>query len=184
MLPIRRLFKITELEIHRQIENFQKQYIGLGEEARQFDQDGDTMHDPVVYRNQLERQRIEVEIENLSNLLKSIEYIAAEDLLAETTIQLGHKVELQVRYPDGESETMAVVLGTEVDSYILGKRNDLETRIISETSPLGKAIRGRKIGEEFATQAPGGNLHLKILEFKVSFLLEDTSLSQDWKGSR
>ena len=37
---------------------------------------------------------------------------------------------------------------------------------ISEDSPFGKALLGKKAGEEVAVEAPAGNIHYQILEIQ------------------
>ena len=37
---------------------------------------------------------------------------------------------------------------------------------ISEESPFGKALLGRKVGEEVIVEAPAGNLHYQILKIE------------------
>ena len=37
---------------------------------------------------------------------------------------------------------------------------------ISEDSPFGKALLGKKAGEEVVVEAPAGNIHYQILEIQ------------------
>ena len=38
--------------------------------------------------------------------------------------------------------------------------------LISDESPVGKALLGHKVGEEITAEAPSGNIVFKILEIK------------------
>ena len=56
-----------------------------------------------------------------------------------------------------EEETYEIVGSQEADS-MNGR--------ISEESPFGKALLGRKVGEEVIVEAPAGNLHYQILKIE------------------
>ena len=57
----------------------------------------------------------------------------------------------------GEEEAYQVVGSQEADP-MNGR--------ISEESPFGKALLGRKVGEEVVVEAPAGNLHYQILKIE------------------
>ena len=86
-------------------------------------------------------------------VLKNIEII--EDVKGKAkAVVIGVKVKvLDVEYGD-ESE-YRVVGSTEADPRS-GK--------ISDESPVGKALLGKKLGDEVIVEAPGGEFKLKIVE--------------------
>ena len=100
-----------------------------------------------------EQAKIEARIVEIEAMLKNVEII--EDVKGKAkTVVIGVKVKvLDVEYGD-ESE-YRVVGSTEADSTE-GK--------ISDESPMGKALLGKKIGDEVIVEAPGGEFKLKIVE--------------------
>ena len=100
-----------------------------------------------------EQAKIEARIVELEAMLKNIEIIEDVEGSAETVI-LGVKVKALDMEFDEECE-YRVVGSTEA--------NPLEGKI-SDESPLGKALLGKKIGDEVIVDAPAGELKFKILE--------------------
>ena len=100
-----------------------------------------------------EQAKIEARIVEIEAMLKNIEII--EDVKGKAkTVVIGVKVKvLDVEYGD-ESE-YRVVGSTEADPRS-GK--------ISDESPVGKALLGKKLGDEVSVEAPGGEFKLKIIE--------------------
>lgn len=100
-----------------------------------------------------EQAKIEARIVELEAMLKNVEII--EDVKGKAkTVVIGVKVKvLDVEYGD-ESE-YRVVGSTEADPRE-GK--------ISDESPVGKALLGKKVGDEAVVEAPGGEFKLKIVE--------------------
>lgn len=100
-----------------------------------------------------EQAKIEARIVEIEAMLKNIEII--EDVKGKAkTVVIGVKVKvLDVEYGD-ESE-YRVVGSTEADP---------RSGLISDESPVGKALLGKKLGDEVIVEAPGGEFKLKILE--------------------
>ena len=100
-----------------------------------------------------EQAKIEARIVEIEAMLKNVEII--EDVKGKAkTVVIGVKVKvLDCEYGD-ESE-YRVVGSTEADPRE-GK--------ISDESPVGKALLGKKIGDEVVVDAPGGEFKLKIVE--------------------
>lgn len=71
------------------------------------------------------------------------------------TVGLGSRV--TVIEGDGPPETYHIVGSAEADPV---------KGLISNESPLGRGLMGRKIGEEVAVNAPGGKLEFKIVEIE------------------
>ena len=100
-----------------------------------------------------EQAKIEARIVELEAMLKNIEIIEDVEGSSETVI-LGVKVKALDMEFDEECE-YRVVGSTEA--------NPLEGKI-SDESPVGKALLGKKIGDEVIVDAPAGELKFKILE--------------------
>ena len=100
-----------------------------------------------------EQAKIEARIVEIETMLKNVEII--EDVKGKAkTVVIGVKVKvLDCEYGD-ESE-YRVVGSTEADP-----RNGK----ISDESPVGKALLGKKIGDEVIVEAPGGEFKIKIVE--------------------
>lgn len=99
-----------------------------------------------------EQAKIEARIVEIEAMLKNVEII--EDVKGNAkTVVVGIKVKvLDEEYGD-ESE-YRVVGSTEADPQD-GK--------ISDESPVGKALMGKKVGDEVIVEAPGGEFKLKIV---------------------
>ncbi len=100
-----------------------------------------------------EQAKIEARIVEIEAMLKNIEII--EDVKGKAkTVVIGVKVKvLDTEY--GDESVYRVVGSTEADPRD-GK--------ISDESPVGKALLGKKIGDEVIVEAPGGEFKLKIVE--------------------
>ena len=100
-----------------------------------------------------EQAKIEARIVEIEAMLKNVEII--EDVKGKTkTVVIGVTVKvLDMEYGD-ESE-YRVVGSTEADPRS-GK--------ISDESPVGRALLGKKLGDEVIVEAPGGEFKIKILE--------------------
>lgn len=102
-----------------------------------------------------EQRDIETRIEELEKLLKNVE-VVDEDEVALDKISVGCKVRLYDTEFDEEVE-YSIVGSTEADS-LKGK--------ISNESPVGSALIGRKTGESVEVETPAGVCLYKILEIQ------------------
>ena len=97
--------------------------------------------------------KLEARIVEIEAMLKNVEII--EDIKGKAkTVVIGVKVKV-IDEEFGEEEEYRVVGSTEANSRE-GK--------ISDESPMGKALLGKKIGDEVTVEAPGGEFKVKILE--------------------
>jgi transcription elongation factor GreA len=100
-----------------------------------------------------EQAKLEARIVEIEAMLKNVEII--EDIKGKAkTVVIGVKVKV-IDEEYGEEEEYRVVGSTEANSRE-GK--------ISDESPMGKALLGKKIGDEVIVEAPGGEFKVKILE--------------------
>ncbi len=100
-----------------------------------------------------EQAKIEARIVEIEAMLKNIEII--EDVKGKAkSVVIGVKVKvLDIEY--GDECEYRVVGSTEADPRD-GK--------ISDESPVGKALLGKKVGDEVIVEAPGGEFKLKIID--------------------
>lgn len=97
-----------------------------------------------------EQAKMEAEIAKLEADLRNAKILDEEELTTEA-IHIGSKVTLY----DMDFEE-------EVEYKILGK-SDVENGVISDLSPVGAAIMGKKVGDIADVHTPGG----KIIKMKV-----------------
>ena len=95
---------------------------------------------------------VEGRILELERIIKNAVIIRPE---AADLVQLGSKV--TVRHQDGSEEHYTIVGSAEVDPS-QGK--------ISNQSPVGKALLGKRVGDEVEVKVPAGVLRLTITEIK------------------
>lgn len=97
-----------------------------------------------------EQAKLEAEIAKLEADLRNAKILDEEELTTEI-VHIGSKVKVyDVEYDE------------EVEYKILGK-SDLDNGIISDLSPVGSALMGKKVGEIAEVHTPSG----KVLQLKV-----------------
>ena len=129
--------------------NKRKEVAGKIKEARE---QGDLSENAEYDAAKDEQRDIEARIEELENLLKNVEVIDADDVSLDT-VKVGCRVRLfDVEY---EEEVEYTIVGsTEADSQ-RGK--------ISNESPVGAALIGKREGEVVVVETISGMLEFKIL---------------------
>lgn len=99
-----------------------------------------------------EQAKIEARIVEIEAMLKNVEIISSVKGAAKTVM-----VGLKVKVYDEEFDE-------ELEYYIVGSQEaDPRNNKISDESPVGKALLGRKVGDEVIVEAPAGEIKLKIL---------------------
>lgn len=92
-------------------------------------------------------------IRELEQILNNAEMIESEGRVTTETVQMGSTV--TVRDEEGDEDTYQIRGSVEA--------NPLE-RIISNESPMGKALLGKKAGDSVTVQSPAGSYKLKIVK--------------------
>jgi transcription elongation factor GreA len=95
---------------------------------------------------------VEGRIAELEEILKNAKIV--EEVQDKTTVQLGSSVVVEI---NGKKEKFEIVGEFEADP--LNKK-------LSHTSPLGKALVGKKIGEWVEVEVPAGRIRYKIVEIQ------------------
>lgn len=98
---------------------------------------------------------VEGKISSVEGMIRNA-VIITEDELNTDEVQLGKTVTFK-EIPDGDEETYTIVGSAEA--------NPLEG-MISNDSPIAKALIGRKTDEKVKIQTPGGEMSVEILEIK------------------
>ena len=100
-----------------------------------------------------EQAKVEARIQELESLIENAEIID-ESTMDVRSISLGSLVKLLDEDFD-EEITYSIVGSNQADP--------LENKI-SDQSPIGRALMGKKAGESVTVIAPAGELHFKVLE--------------------
>ncbi len=100
-----------------------------------------------------EQAMVEEEILQLENMLKNVELIDREALTTDI-VEIG----LHIKLYDNKynEELLYQLVGSNSANPSKGK--------ISDESPLGNALKGKKVGDTVEVEAPGGMMSFKILE--------------------
>ena len=99
-----------------------------------------------------EQAKIEARIVEIEAMLKNVEIISDVKGPAKT-VMLGSKVKiLDVEF--GEEDTYRIVGSAEADP---------SEGLISDESPVGKALLGHKVGDTVFAEAPTGEIEFKII---------------------
>ncbi|MBQ1871424.1 MAG: transcription elongation factor GreA [Lachnospiraceae bacterium] len=102
-----------------------------------------------------EQRDIEARIEEIEAILKNAEVVVEEEVDV-AKVNVGCKVKvLDVEYKE------------EVEYYIVGstEANSLQGKISNE-SPLGKALIGKKVGNKVKVETPAGTFEYKVLDIQ------------------
>lgn len=99
-----------------------------------------------------EQSRIEGKILELEQTLRSAKVV--DDVANLDAVGIGTRVRLLDL--DYNEEEVYQILGS--------SESDIKKNNITNESPVGKALIGRKVGEEVCVDAPGGVVRFKILE--------------------
>ena len=121
-------------------------------EARSF---GDLSENAEYDEAKNEQGKLYSRIAEVENILAN--YVVIEEHETDpNSVRLGSKVKvLDLEFEEEESYQ---VVGSQEADPMNGR--------ISEDSPFGKALLGKKAGEEVVVEAPAGNIHYQILEIQ------------------
>lgn len=119
-------------------------------EARSF---GDLSENSEYDEAKDEQGKVEKRIADIEEMLKNIK-VVDESNIKTGIASVGSKVKILYVEDDEQSE-YTIVGPTEADP-LAGK--------ISDDSPVGSAILGKKKGDEFVVETPGGNITIRIIK--------------------
>ncbi|EDP68494.1 transcription elongation factor GreA [Carnobacterium sp. AT7] len=100
-----------------------------------------------------EQAFVEGRVTTIENMLRFSEIIDNSKTAADE-VSLGRKVTF-IELPDGDEEEYTIVGSAEADPF---------KGLISNDSPIAKALMGKKVGSEVTFATPGGDMFVKIVE--------------------
>ena len=103
-----------------------------------------------------EQAKVEARIAELEEILRNI-MVIDESAIRTDVVGLGTKVKI-VDKEYGDEEELSIVGSNEAES-LAGK--------ISDVSPLGIALMGKKVGEVVTVESPNGSYEVEILEIAL-----------------
>ena len=113
---------------------------------------GDLSENSEYHEAKNEQAKIEARIVELEAMLKNVEIISGGE--NSDTVQLGSKVKV-----------LDVEFDEECEYQIVGSPEaDVKKGLISDESPVGKALIGHKAGDRIVAEAPSGEIVFKIIE--------------------
>ena len=144
--------KQLEEELHDLKVNRRKEVAAKIKEARE---QGDLSENAEYDAAKDEQRDIEARIEELEKILKNAE-VVVEDEIDLDKINIGCKVKL---YDTEEDE--------EIEFYLVGstEANSLQNKISNE-SPVGQALMGKKAGDVVDVETQAGVIQYKVLEIQ------------------
>lgn len=125
----------------------------IAEKIREAREQGDLSENAEYDAARDEQRDNEAKIEELENLIKNA-VVIAEDEIDHTRINVGSTVKLLDIEADEEIE-FSIVGSAEV--------NSLEFKISNE-SPLGKELNGKRVGDKFTVEFMGNAIKYQVLE--------------------
>jgi transcription elongation factor GreA len=146
-------YKRLQEELHRMKTVERPQVIKMIEHARSL---GD-ISENAEYETAKDRQSfVEGRIQELENRIARAEIIDPAKLLNKDRVMFGVRVTLE------EIET-----GKTVNYQLVGPdESEPENGLISVTSPIGRALLGKRVDEEVRVQTPGGIREFVVLEIE------------------
>lgn len=122
------------------------------EQIRRAKEFSDTVDNAEYDEAKTQQAFVEGRIQELERLLSTAKLIE-EPTTKSDFVRMGAHV--KVLGPEGEEETYYLVGSSEADP---------RRGLISNESPIGRSLIGKKVGEEVTVVAPAGAFNLKILE--------------------
>ena len=90
---------------------------------------------------------------------------------------LGNHVEVELKYPDGEVERLAL-------DIVADSEADFEHNLLGQGTPLARAIYGLSAGESVSYLAGGGAIKARLLAVTVSQKLEGSPAAERAERAR
>ncbi len=102
-----------------------------------------------------EQRAIEARIAELEAIVKNAEVIDTETI-TEDAVNVGHAV--RVRNEEMKREIEYRIVGSSEANAAQGR--------ISNESPIGRSLLGRRVGDRVTVEVPAGEIHLTVLEIQ------------------
>lgn len=164
-----RILASTDRIVREQLSDLEKKLRENSRELEKLGRDGDMIDDPSLFRLHEEREQLSRLSEELRNGLGG-GAVTRESLNGQSKVSIGHKVRVDITYPNNEQEITEVTIGSSFDQRHHTKKSD--ERIVSDESPLGRSLLDKEVGEETAYQSGHGKGKVKVLGISISPLTE------------
>jgi len=144
--------RVAELEAEKEylVTVKKKEVLDRIKEARSH---GDLSENSEYDEARLEQGKLEGRLEELEEILSNY-IIINEDIKNTDVVDIGVKV--KVRDLEDDSEEIYRIVGTQEADPLHGS--------ISDESPIGKALMGKKKGDEITVKAPGGEFKYVLVD--------------------
>lgn len=162
------VFKQTENNIRSRVEYIDRQLQTNTNDLKSLDTDGDMTDDPILHTLKSGREGLmeeKLKLQSLQGL--GMNFIEETDVANTEKIQRGHLIRLQIVHPDKYHDEFEITIGSKIDSDFLNKLG-----VISDEAPLGRALLGKKEGDEVEYQTPSGVGHASVIKISVSPLIK------------
>ena len=126
----------------------------LVQEIRRARADGDVTENSPLDAAREEQGRVEARIQEITATLERAVIIEEGQARNSKVVKIGARVEVKDLNSSGEPKTYTLVNKTEA--------NPLERRI-SDDSPMGKALLGKRVGQELLVETPRGKMNYEVL---------------------
>lgn len=138
-----------KLELEKELESLKAQRGAIAERIASARDFGDLRENEEYHSAREEQSRLETRISEIEDILLNAEMIQAKST---SSVQVGNKVELET---NGKKVTYTVVGPVEADP-LEGK--------ISNASPIGQALLGKKVGDTFTIETPKATVSYKVIK--------------------
>jgi transcription elongation factor GreA len=152
---MKKVYQLTpagKLELEQELEDLKSQRVSIAQKIADARDYGDLSENAEYDAARSEQVQLETRISEIEDILQNASIIEH----AQTSqVAVGANVVLQAG--GGKTVTYAIVGSVEADP-LEGK--------ISDESPIGQALLGKKVGEEATIQTPRGEMTYKITQIK------------------
>jgi transcription elongation factor GreA len=151
---IKKLFKLTQSgvdELKKELDHLISNRSAISDRIKTAREFGDLSENSEYQTARQEQEKTEARIGELEHILQNVEVIKAPKSV--TKVQLGSRVQLKAN--DGTTKEFQVVGTVEADP-LSGK--------ISDDSPIGQALLGKKEGETVEIKTPAGTTSYSIAD--------------------
>lgn len=151
---MKKQFRLTKQgidELKQELSNLAAQRGSIAQRIKDAREFGDLAENAEYSSARQEQEKLEMRISEIENILLNVEVISKPR--GDSKVQLGSTVRL--KSDEGKTKEFQVVGTVEADP-LNGK--------ISDESPIGKALLGKKLGDQVEIKTPAENAEYKITE--------------------
>lgn len=150
---MKKMFRLTQAgvdELHGELDGLMAKRGGIADAIKTAREQGDLTENAEYQSARAEQDRNEARISEIENILQNVEIIKKPK--GDSKVQLGSIVKLK---SDGKTKQFQVVGTVEADP-LNGK--------ISDESPIGQVLLGKKVGDKVELVTPADTTNYKIID--------------------